>query len=133
MVGHAGANNKRNPIIRGECEPVAQESIFGWVLSGRIAEDFEPPIHVESSLLIQNQQLIELNDQLETKWKVENFGIDENEGDEKNIKKEHNGERYEISLLWRKNAGVVGDNYAQAKVRLSALRRKLDENEVLKA
>ena len=130
----------RDPIIRGEAwEPVAQESIFGWVLSGRITENCEPPAQPESSLLIQSSQSCELNDVLERFWKVENFGIEENDNESENVNAQfletvrHNGERYEVSLPWRKNAGVVGDNYAQARTRLLSLRRKLNDNESLKA
>ena len=125
----------RDPIIRGEAhEPVAQFSIFGWVLSGPINEN--AGTFAEQHLLIRAEERDELRDQLEVFWRVENFGISENEDDEVNSMfletLKHNGERYEVSLPWRKNAGIVGDNFLQAKSRLASLIRKLKDNTQLK-
>ena len=125
-----------NPIIRGEVhEPVAQLSIFGWVLSGPVPDGRNADRN-ERQLLISTEEHDPLTKQLERFWTTENFGILETEDEQvhrtflETIK--HNGERYEVSLPWRKGHIEVGDNFALAKGRLSSLSRKLHANAELK-
>ena len=130
----------RDPIIRGEInEPVAQLSIFGWILSGAISDDIGRESDQEQQLLIRTEEKDDLKAQLEAFWRVESFGIAESEEEEEDVVNSmflksitYDGKRYEVSLPWRKNAGVVGDNFLQAKSRLASVKRKLMQNAPLK-
>lgn len=117
---------------------LAQESVFGWVLSGV----YSPP---ENSLVNQTGcQLFCLTDnELRSFWELDSIGIREEESVDchpsleqfqKTVSFQDN--RYEVSLPWKSNfvSGKVKlcDNYYNARVRMSSLNRKLDRDPALR-
>ena len=129
-----GEGNRRFP----NSNLVAQQTVFGWVVSGSLDGDCHSVV---------SQQLLCLNDLSENTvrrfWDLESIGIGSQElvaptdkvleDFDKSI--QFKDGRYEVGLPWKQGSQVpkLKDNRSQAQVRLQSLSRKLSRDPSLKS
>jgi hypothetical protein len=128
-------------VIQGENGPLAIASKFGWVLSGPsdTPAGFND-IEVANTLVISggsefdysNETRDEITHELKRFWDVEAIGIcDEGMCESNPVSSElfsdvvFNGQRYEVSLLWKHDRLPLPSNYESCNSRLLSLHRKL--------
>ena len=85
------------------------------------------------------EENILMKDYLKRFWTLDNMGLGENENpDDKSIIKQFendlqfNNGRYVTRLLWKSNHENLGNNFENAKRRLTSLAKKLKNDEWLK-
>ena len=121
-------------IVRGPGGLVAQESVFGWVLSGSLYSE------LESSHETASHQLLCLNDISESAvqqfWNLDSIGICDAPVEVSDVVSEvfkqqitYDGGRYEVAFPWKPGmVDVLQDNEKLARARLESLCRKLDRD-----
>ena len=129
-----GFIKSENPMT----EPTAMSTVFGHVISGPYASKNEMNKCIEMHVGIRVHNHEELDAKLERFWEVESLGIGTDKRPftederraldhfEKNVK--YDGERYEVSLPFRKDAIKLENNYQHAKRILESTERKLLKN-----
>ncbi|XP_072159636.1 uncharacterized protein [Bemisia tabaci] len=126
-------------ILHSEDQPMALESIFGWVITGRCPTK-KGPDPITSAYFTRTHE--KLNFDLQKFWLREeppeiNPPINPTEAlVEEQYRKEHfrNAEgRYVVSLPFKANAPELGDSFSLARSRLLKLEHKLNRNPQLKA
>ena len=128
-------------MVRGREGPVAVHSKLGYVLSGPasvaslIAASERSVSNVTNSLLAYENNDDEVNVMLKKFWNLESLGIYE-DGDvipDLRSKVIWNKERYEVETPWKREHGVLGDNYLLAVTRLrrNIVRYKKENPELL--
>ena len=128
-------------VIRLSNGLVAQESMFGWVVSGSYLNQPSPQCEVSafSSLLCMDEHADSL---VRALWELDSIGIAAQEhgaGEEDAIMREfdrtvrYDGERYEVSLPWNGKQHELCENRREAEVRFEGLQRKLRRNPALLA
>ena len=129
-------------IIRGEPnEPIALNSIFGWILCGTFVETTQANFNVAHLFCvntlrnktgghINKSNLFELDFNINYGTRVQMFQKDDHkhvfEDFEKDIQFKNN--RYITKLLIRKTDEILQDNYILANNRLINLEKQLDRN-----
>ena len=111
---------------------VAQESVFGWVLSGS-ADCLEPRPRPDANLLNVSMLCMNASDSLvRSLWELDGLGITPHESvEDDGVLKSFNetvcydGERYQVALPWNGNQHALRNNRAAAERRLISLQRKL--------
>ena len=119
-------------IVRGPEGLVAQESVFGWVLSGSLLDEGGSSPVVSHQLLCFNEVP---EAALHKFWDLESIGICDapvEDADVSTVFKQHikyvDG-RYEVGFPWKPGmADTLQDNEKLARVRLDSLCRKLDKD-----
>ena len=118
---------------------VAQQSIFGWVLSG--AENRRGGKFVEIG---STTALLNLNDTpdhvVKSFWDLESIGVGEKESVvdpvlerfEQNIGYNMKTGRYKVNLAWKENPPVLANTFRLAKSRLLGLEKRLERKAELK-
>ena len=127
----------RNNILRfPEHNLVAQETVFGFVLSGQVPGN--------NKQCTSAQQLLVLNDfsehEIRNLWELDYIGIMPQEPPSENeVMSDFNKTiqfkegRYWVSQPWKKDGKtLLTDNLAEARERLTKLNRKLDKDSKLK-
>ena len=120
----------KDGLIRTSTGLVAQETVFGWTISG-IVEGKTPSTSCQLLLLSDMPDHVFRN-----MWDLEAVGVTEDDSglgsnsvledfDASICKK---GDRYEVSLPWKKDRPDLKDNRASAEARLVSLRRKFDRD-----
>ena len=129
----------RTGLIRSPEGLVAQETVFGWVLSGLAGEN--PGNTRQGSPSCQLLTVTDVPVSVHNFWSLEGFGIDDDPSDESSVLTEFSDSvrqcddgRYEVELPWRKDGSVslLQDNRVAAESRLANLTRKLDRDPDLK-
>ena len=147
-------------VIRLPHGPVLQESVFGYLLSGRLSQasarpapgaSVSPSILFSSSLstlrpspLSDSSCMLNLNDVPDSMmtqfWDLETIGIrdePDRSGDnvmsrfKDNIRRDAEN-RYEVGLLWKEDRPLLRENRVHAEARLKSLCRRFDRNPALK-
>lgn len=122
---------------RGSHGLVAQETVFGWILSGSYPSPVNEDIGRQSRLHHQNLIFTDLSDNIVRRfWELESLGIKDKEErpvdktlDAFNKSIHRVGDRYEVKLPWKEDKkGLLKNNYEQALRRLYHLERKLDKD-----
>ena len=118
---------------------VAQQSIFGWVLSG--AENKESKfVGIDSTAALLN--LNDIPDHVvKSFWDLESIGVGERESVvdpvlerfEQNIGYNMKTGRYKVNLAWKENPPVLANTFRLAKSRLLGLEKRLERKAELKA
>eukprot|EP00794_Sanderia_malayensis_P016989 gene16989-18701_t len=130
--------------IRGELGPVALETKLGWVLSGTVpgvittsttqtnliqTHVLRVGVETYSQMTLNTKGEETLEDQLGKFWNLESIGITQSE--DKSVLEEFVDDisfvegRYEVKLPWKKNHGLLPDNYTLSLGRLNKLKKKL--------
>jgi len=122
---------------------VAQESLFGWIMSGSFQSQPHAP-QAQSEESVFSFSFLCLNEQSDSLvralWELDSIGIasqehDANEDDiimrefERTVR--YDGERYEVSLPWNGKQQELRDNRREAEMRLEGLQRKLRKDPAL--
>ena len=116
---------------------VAQKTIFGWIVSGKI----ENTSHVGHVSVSHQLLCLDVNESLAHRfWDLESIGISQTEVADKSetLKKFEESiifkdGRYVVGLPWKPGGqGKLLNNFNQAKARLERLKEKLDLNPALK-
>ena len=125
-----------NTIRRNGNEPVAIESIFGWIICGPNLKKQNVSVSVKNvttALTLQvsssNETKDDIREELENFWKIE--GIDNDETDiYEEFKNEikFDGNRYIASLPFKPEHDIIPDNYKLSFNRLCSLKSKLMSN-----
>jgi len=118
--------------IRGEPEePVAIETVLGWVLSGpmkRSSDLRESETRVQANLIVRNGTSSDpLEDELRKLWDLETLGIREEDGVQEEFLDNitFNGTRYSVKLPWKIAHKTLPTNYANSIGRLKSTIRRL--------
>jgi len=116
---------------------MAQESRFGWILSGSFTTSFPSPaqVSVEMLCVAPSESLVR------SMWELDTVGIspadyvsaDDPVMTQFRSKVRFDGERYEVALPWNGKEQALLPNRAAAEARLASLRLKLSRNPVLEA
>ena len=118
---------------------VAQQSIFGWVLSG--AENRRGRKFVEIG---STTALLTLNDipdhVVKSFWDLESIGVGEKESVidpvlerfEQNIGYNMKTGRYKVNIAWKENPPVLANTFRLANTRLLGLEKRLERKAQLK-
>ncbi|KRX13480.1 hypothetical protein T07_15106 [Trichinella nelsoni] len=130
----------RERRIAGEDDPIAMETIFGWILCGpkvRCSAGKQETTMVstvtESSSAAAKE---ELNYILRRFWEIDSIGVvqEVETNPDEDVKRKFSesvtfdGKRYVIGLLWRAGAVQLPDNREVAMRRLRTLRRQLNRD-----
>ena len=122
-------------------EPVAIRTAFGWSLTGSLTsllpEHHREVMFVSASSRQQSDQ--ELNDLLQGWWNTESFGTqhggksvlapeDQKAMDILERTTKHQGDKYEVGLLWQDDDVSMPDNHSMACSRLRSLERSLNKD-----
>ena len=120
----------KDGLIRTSMGLVAQETVFGWIISGTV-EGKAPSTSCQLLLLSDIPDRVFRN-----MWDLEAVGVTDADADlgsnsvlddfDASICKK--GDRYEVSLPWKKDRPDLHDNRASAEARLTSLRRKFHKN-----
>ena len=116
---------------------VAQETVFGWVLSG-MAEGGPGEVGGRPALLTMSELTL-CPPSVGDMWSLEGFGVCDDTGSdvlaEFNDSVQYNAGRYVVELPWRKDhsGDQLMDNRAGAESRLAGLSRKLSKDPELQA
>lgn len=115
---------------------VAQESVFGWFISGNYP--FQGKDNLRSGIHHQNLCCTEVSESLvRSFWELEHIGIQANEIERKpdktiesfNKNVNFDGDRYEVGLPWKdEKKGMLRNNFDHAMQRLNNLEKKLDRD-----
>ncbi|KRY06690.1 hypothetical protein T12_1149, partial [Trichinella patagoniensis] len=113
----------------GPNDPVAIETIFGWIVCGRITR--QAVDREETTLLAQTED--HLSRLLRRFWEVESLGILPATEDAKSEPAltqfeesvSFDGQRYSVGLLWKTGASPLPNNLEMANRRLRSLRHRL--------
>lgn len=125
-------------IRRSKNNPVAMESMLGWVLVSDAYESNDSSEKV--SMFISTQESKEINENLKRFWELEEIGGEQNkltkqEEDlyrkfEDYIKYDETKGKYEVKLPFKEDS-TIADNKAVARRRFSSLKHRLKVNEDL--
>lgn len=127
----------RQGIVHVPNGPVAQDTAFGWVVSGSWDSNSSA---VESHQLLSLEDIPERN--LRSFWDLESIGINPLESCVDNSTLKHFNEtiqfkdgRYEVALPWKQGPYVpeLMDNERTARARLSSLSRRLNRDPNLRS
>ena len=125
----------KDGIVRCPGSLVAQETSFGWVVSGAATCDQSQPASCQ--LLLMNDMS---ESALRNLWDLDVIGVKEDRDDEAKAmlddfssKVVYKDGRYEVALPWKSgmSPGQLQDNQAGAESRLSSLSRKLIRDQPL--
>ena len=113
----------------------AQESVFGWVLSGSCQASSSSPLSHQLLCMCDTS-----DSTLRSFWELESIGITCEDGSSGtsdilatfNESVRLKDRRYEVSLPWKENAAKLVSNEAAARARLFSLQRRLDKSPSLK-
>ena len=114
---------------------VAQESVFGWVLSGSCQASSSSPLSYQLLCMCDTP-----DSTLRSFWELESIGITCEDGSSGtsdilatfNESARFKDRRYEVSVPWKENASKLVSNDAAARARLFSLQRRLDKSPSLK-
>ena len=123
--------------IRGGDGPVATKSIFGYIISGAIEADAQRNVaksYLTTVLKVEHVSNEEIYSEVKKFWENEAIGIKEETEDEGfNINIEKRNDRYYVNLPWKKDHGMLCDNYELSRKRLMNILKKLQKQpELLK-
>ena len=135
------------PLIRpleyktGGCnEPWAVTTELGWTLSGPLPKSETNFLVVSCNLANDTDNEI-LTSQIKRWWDMETYAYlcvsgrskqDERAFDILKLSTRHNGERYEVGLLWAESSPDLPINYCSALQQLYSLEKRLDKDIDLK-
>ena len=135
----------RNHVVRGKLHgPVAIRTRLGYVLSGPVnvaCSDLCPSSVNMSHVMKTECQVVtedfnandaSLREQLAKFWDYDTLGVKGKEEDfceEYLTKVRFNGDRYEVSLPFKKEHPIIPDNYSLAQNRLVSLLKRLKSSE----
>ena len=110
---------------------MAQESRFGWVVSG--AHSSLIKARQVSTMMLCPESLVR------SMWELETIGISHAEEPQAHdevmrefiSKVSHDGERYQVALPWNDKKGLLCANRSAAEARLPSLRKKLSRDPAL--
>ena len=120
----------RDGLLRTSAGLVAQETVFGWIVSGTVAGKTSPT----------SCQLLLLNDVpdhvFRNLWDLEAIGVahDEDDVESDRVLNYFNSSvcmkegRYEVTLPWKGDCPDLKDNRVSAEARLASLRRRFDRD-----
>ncbi|KRZ23332.1 hypothetical protein T4C_8592 [Trichinella pseudospiralis] len=126
--------------IAGEDDPIAMETIFGWILCGPKARS---PAGKQDTTMVSTVTesssagaTEELNLLLRRFWEIDSIGVvqEVETNTDEDVKRKFSesvtfdGKRYVVGLLWRAGAVQLPDNREVAMRRLRALRRQLNRD-----
>ena len=117
-------------------EPVAIESIFGWIICGPVSTKKRNKNKVVNLVSHERAEINDedsLRNELKHFWEVESVGCSESNVYEQfkdNIK--FVGDRYVTKLPFKPHADVLPDNYKLSLNRLNQLKNRLEKNDTLK-
>jgi hypothetical protein len=125
-------------IIQGsQGDPVAQETVFGYVVFGSVTPSATPlQNRPPSTCLFVSSEPSDVSFDLANFWSIESMGIDppqKKDSDDEvlqgfNQSITFNGQRYEVKLPWKSNAPPLQDNFRAAHKRLRSLDYKLSKS-----
>ena len=120
---------QKSCIVRGEPgEPVAIETVFGWVISGPVRSfDENEPVSAQVNVCSVNEPCLNV----EKFWDLESLGIKERIGDvhETVISDlSFNGTRYSVGLPWKENHDPLPTNYDLSLKRMKGQLRRLGKD-----
>lgn len=124
-------------IIKANEGPVASESILGWVLSGQINSanentSFQHCFETHLMRCVVEKKENSVQDELSKFWEIEDVSHPSEcvtTQFEKDIK--FDGERYITKLPFKPRHDILPDNYNVCEKRLSSLRKRLEQKEIL--
>ena len=116
-------------------DPTAVESTLEWIVGGPIEG---LPCKTTQSML-SSVQIDPVTDSLKQFWELESIGIIDKGDAHMSLEEEESvtqfneglkfdGERYEVPLLWKRDAPPLRANYLQAVKRLEGVERQLRRN-----
>ena len=132
-------------MVRGESGPVAVNSDFGWVVTGRTSDtetcskvsgvhlliEVQCPLSTPTSFALREDEY-ELSKCLTPFWEIESMGINEEEVTKeeflKDIRYLENEARYEVSLPWKNESIPKSNGYGMCLKRLHQLKSRLDKD-----
>ena len=118
-------------VLRGAIgEPVAVETILGWVLSGPIRETPGDENTVEVHH-VRTEKLCcrSLEKDVERMWDLETLGIKESDEVHEALldKIKFNGERYSVKLPWKQGHEILPSNYVNSLTRMKGQIKRLSK------
>ena len=121
-------------VIDTKNAPVAVRFPLGWVLSGPLPSSS----CLSSTCLRANIENVKLADQVKRWYDIESFGAyqsvdSRSKADNRALRilestTFHDGERYQVGMLWAEGNCKLPDNYFSALVQLKLLENKLNKN-----
>ena len=124
-------------IRRSPTQPVAIETILGWVICGPNVKKNTSVEDVTTALVMSTKidtasQEDTLRQEIGNFWRIE--GIDEEHDVYEKFKEDiiFDGERYVTSLPFKPNHDALPDNYRLSLNRLNCLKKKLNKDEKLR-
>ena len=124
-------------IRRSPTQPIAIETILGWIICGpnvkkdKSVEDVTTALVLYTEIVTATQEDI-LRQEIRNFWKIE--GINEEHDVYEQFKEDitFEGKRYVTSLPFKPNHDALPDNYRLSLNRLNCLKKKLCEDEKLR-
>ena len=124
---------------KGRCsdEPTAVSSKLGWILCGSI----KGQQHATTTAMFSTVDVKEATMSLKHFWDLESIGIVDDKGQTKSIEEAdaiaqfkegltYDGQRYQVSIPWKRNRPELKDNYHQAVQRLDSIENNLKLDEI---
>ena len=113
--------------------PIATKSRLGWLLSGPVPGSGTDE---GTTAMLTVTRIEDPNDQLRRFWELDAIGVVDQQNNVRSVEEEDalnqfnsscnfNGDRYEVSLPWKKDHPPLVDNYQQAYQRLISIERNL--------
>ena len=123
-----------------KCAPVAVRLPIGWVLSGPLPSSSNFVSSRFKAIIEPEQDLVE---QLRTCYKLESYGAmmevaSRSSADRRAVEilektTAHDGQRYQIGMLWANDDIDLPNNYYSALVQLKSLEKRLSKDEELRS
>ena len=111
--------------IKGDLGPIATATKFGYILSGFYRNGSVEGSQALSTtvLRVHDYSKVDFDVQCKNFWELETIGIkEENDSEAFDIKIKKEEGKYHVSLTWKRDSEILGDNYNLAE-RSLALRR----------
>lgn len=128
-------------IRRSKNNPIAMESMLGWVLVSDSVDEKTTNSTSVLSMFITTEESNEINDQLKRFWEVENIGGEDNvkgkwSQEDKNVNKQftetivfkEDAKRYQVALPMKEDCAIA-NNKSLALRRFSSLKQRFQKNE----
>ena len=120
-------------VIKGKDGPVAIASKFGYILSGPTSGITVQQVRPSINMLVKAMHIETteegLNEKLEKFWELESIGIKNEETTKENFygKIHFLENRYVVSLPWKDDHALLGDNYGLAEKKTVFTTEKIEE------
>ena len=123
-----------------KCAPVAVRLPIGWVLSGPLPSSSNFVLSCSKAIIEPEQDLVE---QLRTWYELESYGamteVDPRSSADRRAVKilekttKHDGQIYQVGMLWANDDIDLPNNYYSALVQLKSLKKRFSKDEKLRS